>query len=79
MRRREMDIGQSGVDVIVPHQRLHDRQINAGLGQCGAEGVTQRVRVAGRHPGPRAVVAKHRKTRGGDFLELRRELEKLLL
>lgn len=60
MRRREMDIGQRGVDVIVPHQRLQHRQIDPRLGQRGAERVPQRMRIAGRHPGPHAVIAEHR-------------------
>lgn len=60
VRGSEMDIGQRGVDMVMAQQRLHDGQVDAGLGQRGAKGVTQRVRVARRHPAAGAVITKHR-------------------
>ncbi len=60
MRRCEMDIGGRGIDMVVTHQRLQHRQVHPGLGQGGAERVPQRVRMTGRHPGDRPVIAKHR-------------------
>jgi hypothetical protein len=44
-----MDIASCGVDMGVPEQCLHYRQIHPGLGHCGTEGVTQSVRVTGQH------------------------------
>ena len=39
-------------------QSLHHREVDAGLGQGGAEGVPQRVRVPGGDPGDLAVIAE---------------------
>ena len=60
MSRGEMDVGGGGVDVVVAHQRLQHRQVHAGLGQRGAEGVPQRVRMTRRHPGLVPVIAEDR-------------------
>jgi hypothetical protein len=40
------------------HQCLQHGQVHARLGQCGAEGMPQGVRVPGRHPGLPAVVTE---------------------
>ena len=38
-----MNVASSGIDVGVAEQGLHHRQVDAGFGQHGAEGVPQRV------------------------------------
>ena len=43
MCRSEMDVGGGGIDPVVAHQRLQHRQVDAGLGQRGAEGMPQGV------------------------------------
>ena len=45
-----MDIPGGGVDVGMAEQRLHHREVDPGLGQRGAEGVPQRVRVPAGNP-----------------------------
>jgi hypothetical protein len=60
MHRRQVDIADRRVDVGVTQQRLDNREIHPGLGQGGAEGVPQRVRVPGGHVSAHPVVAEDR-------------------
>ena len=53
-----MDVLGRGVDVGVSEQRLHDGEVDAGLGQGGAEGVAKRVRMSSGDLGLGAVIAK---------------------
>jgi len=48
----------------MPHQRLDHRQVQAGLGQGGPEGVPQRVWVRRGHPGPLPVIPEDRAQSG---------------
>jgi len=58
MLGRQVDVGGGRVHVVVAHERLHHRQVHAGLGESGAEAVTERVRVPGGNTGALAVIAK---------------------
>ena len=53
-----MDVAGGGFDVGVAQQGPHHRQIHAGLGQSGAEGVAQGVGMRGRDAGDLAVLAE---------------------
>lgn len=55
-----MDITGGGVDMGVTEQCLHHRQIDPGLGQCGAERMPQRVRVPSGDTGQLPVIAEDR-------------------
>ena len=59
VRRGQVDIAGRGIDMIVAHQCLDDRQVGAGLGQRGPERMPQRVRVAVRHARPFPVIPEH--------------------
>jgi hypothetical protein len=56
----EVDVAGDGVGVGVAEQRLHHRQVHARLGQRGAEGMPQRMRVPTRHTRALPVVAEDR-------------------
>ena len=53
-----MEVAGGGVDVGVAEQRLHHREVDAGLGERGPERVTERVRVTGGDAGLVAVIAE---------------------
>jgi hypothetical protein len=55
-----MDVARCGVDVGVPQQIPHHREVDAGLGKGGAERMPQRVRVPADDPGDPSVVAEDR-------------------
>lgn len=55
-----MNVAGSGIDVGVPEQGLHHRQVDAGLGQHGAEGVPQRVWMSTGDSGDLPVVPEDR-------------------
>ena len=42
------------------HECLEDGEVYTGFGQSCAEGMAQRVRMAGLHTGPGAVITEHR-------------------
>ncbi len=54
-----MDVGRGGVDVVMAHERLDHGEVDARLGQRGAEAVAQRMGVPGGDAGLGTVVAEH--------------------